>query len=158
MLRMSAGKDGIPYLGPASHVPQPNCTVVRTSDHPSPVGSDREAIYDFGVSTVDDDRRDVCRLNRRGWYQANNQCGTKGFSITIDCACSLLLKEQVALSRFMRDSSQLLPRLRLERRRRPDSGLVARRCEAVPRSNSIFFHPQGWWLFKRTTEASSQVL
>ena len=72
MLRMSAGRDGIPYLGPASHVPHPNCTVVRTSDHPSPVGSDREAIYDSGVSTVDDDRRDVCRLNRRGWYQANN--------------------------------------------------------------------------------------
>jgi hypothetical protein len=72
MLRMSAGRDGIPYLGPASHVPQPNCTVVRTSDHLSPVGSDREAIYDSGVSTVDDDRRDVCRLNRRGWYQANN--------------------------------------------------------------------------------------
>jgi len=90
MLRMSAGKDGIPYLGPASHVPQPNCTVVRTSDHPSPVGSDREAIYDSGVSTVDDDRRDVCRLNRRGWYQANNQCGTKGSPRGGGCLSELL--------------------------------------------------------------------
>ena len=79
MLRMSAGRTAYPIWGrlltsTADLYCRPH------HDHPSPVGSDREAIYDSGVSTVDDDRRDVCRLNRRGWYQGRISAAQKEVS------------------------------------------------------------------------------